>query len=147
MRETPIGSRIGPYANLGLLVPSGAGNGGVAAWLFPKQIVEGGLGLLDFSSVLRNISPFLGLKVVTEICLILLAHLLRRRLLTVLCLGSVVLDAQLADVELGVARLAHVETAKREAQRGKRDAAAPAGQGVRHEVSLAMNVALWARVQ
>jgi hypothetical protein len=104
--------------------------------LLAKEIVEGRLGLLDFGDVLRDISTFLGLEVITEIGLVLLAHLLGGRLLAVLSLRGVVLHAHLADVELGVARLAYVETAKREAQRREGDAAAPAGQGVRHEMYL-----------
>src|ERR1700733_1595909 len=87
--------------------------------------------------VLRDISTFLWLQLVTEIGLVLLAHLLGGRLLAVLCFRGVVLHAHLADVELGVARLAHVETAKRKAQRGEGDTAAPASQGVRHEQSVA----------
>jgi hypothetical protein len=104
--------------------------------LLAKEVVEGRLGLLDFGDVLRDISTFLGLEVITEIGLVLLAHLLGGRLLAVLCFRGVVLHAHLADVELGVARLAHVETAKRKAQRGEGDAAAPASQGVRHELCL-----------
>jgi len=69
---------------------------------------------------------------IAEVRLLLVAHLLGRRLLAMLGLGGVVLDAHLADVELGVAGLAHIEAAKGEAESRERSAAAPADEGVGH---------------
>ena len=54
------------------------------------------------------------LKVIAKIGLVLLTDLLGRRLPAVLCLRGVVLYAHLTDVQLRVARLAHVEAAKGE---------------------------------
>jgi hypothetical protein len=138
MRETPRLGETAAYAILGYPGRRRPSGQAVHGWaLLAKEIVEGRLGLLDCGDVFRDISTFLGLEVVTEIGLILLAHLFGRRLFAVLCLRGVVLHAHLADVELSVARLAHVEPAKRKAQRGEGDAAAPASQGVRHKESVA----------
>jgi polyferredoxin len=115
MRETPTQSRVaGLPERRPRLEPDGLPKGA----LFSEKIVEGRLGLLDFGDVLRDISAFLGLKVIAKIGLVLLTDLLGRRLLAVLCLRGVVFDAHLTDVELGIARLAHVETAKGGAQCG-----------------------------
>ena len=94
--------------------------------LFAKKIVQGRLRTLDRSGVLGDVGPSLRLKVIAEIRLVFLADFFCGRLLAVLRVRGVVLDAHLAHVEFGVARLADVEATQREAQGGQGGAAAPA---------------------
>jgi hypothetical protein len=91
-----------------------------------EQIVQRRFRTSNFSIVLSYESARLRLEVITEVRLVLLAHLLRRRLLAMLGIRSVVLDAHLAYMQFGVASLAHVKAPQRQTQRRKRSAAAPA---------------------
>lgn len=86
--------------------------------LFLEQVVKRRLSSQKFRRILRDIGPGFWLEVVAKISLILSAHLLRCRLLAMLCIRCVVFHAHLADVQLSVARLADIETTKRQAERG-----------------------------
>jgi hypothetical protein len=86
--------------------------------LFAKKIVQGRLRPLDRCGVLGDVGPSLRLKVIAEIRLVFLANFFCGRLLAVLRVRGVVLDAHLAHVEFGVARLANVEATQRETQGG-----------------------------
>jgi hypothetical protein len=79
-----------------------------------EKIVQRRLGAGEFRRVLGNVGSRLRFEVVAEIRFVLLAHLLRDRLLAMLGIADVVLDAEFADVELGIARLADVEPAQRQ---------------------------------
>lgn len=92
--------------------------GAAPCQLFAKEIVQGGLRTLDRGGVLGDVSPGLRLEVIAEIRLVLLSDFFRGRLLAVLGVGGVVLDAHLAHVQFSVARLADVEATQREAQGG-----------------------------
>ena len=85
---------------------------------FPKKIVERRLRLLYFRGVFRYVSALFGLEVIAEIGFVFLANLFGGRLLAMLRLRRVVLDAYLADVKLGITRLANVESPEGEAQGG-----------------------------
>jgi hypothetical protein len=103
------------------------------AWrrlLLSKQIIQRGFRALDLRRVLGNVGASLGLEEITEIRLVFLADLLGGRLLAMLRVRRVVFDAHLANVDFGVARLAHVQSAKRQAQSGQRGSATPADKGM-----------------
>src|ERR1700690_53852 len=74
---------------------------------FLEQIVQRRLRPRQLRPVLRYVSPRLRLEVIAKIRLILLAHLLRRRLLAMLGIRRVVLNAHLAHVQLRITRLAN----------------------------------------
>ena len=75
--------------------------------------------------ILRHIGASLGLEVIAKIRLVLFPHLLRRGLLAMLGIRRVVLNAHLANVQLRITRLAHIEAPKRQTEVSKRCAAAP----------------------
>ena len=81
-----------------------------------EQVVERRLGALNLGSVFCDVGAGLGFEVVAKVGLVLLSHFLRRRLLAMLGVRSVVLDAHFTDVEFGVACLADIETPQRQAQ-------------------------------
>src|ERR1700694_3868584 len=91
----------------------------------PKQIVERRLRARELGGVLRDVGAFFRLEVIAEIRLILFAHFLRRRLLAMLRIGRVVLNAHLAHVQLRVTRLTNIEPSERQTERGERSAAPP----------------------
>jgi hypothetical protein len=91
-----------------------------------EQIIQRRLRPSNLSVVLSYESAGLRLEVITEVRLILLAHLLRRRLLAMLGIRGVVLDAHFAYMQFGIAGLAHVKTPERQTQGRQRSAAAPA---------------------
>ena len=86
--------------------------------LLLEQVVERRLSSQKSRRILRDVGPCFWLEVIAKISLILFAHLLRRRLLAMLCVRRVVLHAHLADVQFSVARLADIQTTKRQAKRG-----------------------------
>jgi hypothetical protein len=92
----------------------------------PEQIIQRRLRTSHLSVVFSYESASLRLEVITEVRLILLAHLLRRWLLAMLGIRSVVLHAHLAYMQFGIAGLAHIKAPQRQTQRRKRSAAAPA---------------------
>jgi hypothetical protein len=94
--------------------------------LLLEQIVERRLHSRQLGDVLCDVGPRLRFEVIAEIRFILFADLLRRRLLAMFGIRRVVLNAHLAHVQLRIARLAHIEPTKRQAQFRERCAAAPA---------------------
>ena len=76
-----------------------------------KQIVQRRLGAGHFGRIFGDVGTLLWLEEIAEIRLVLLAHFLRGRLLAMLGVADVVLDAEFADVEFGIACLAHIESA------------------------------------
>src|SRR5580692_1492296 len=90
-----------------------------------EQIVQRRLRPRQLRPILRYVSSRLRLEVITEIRLILLAHLLRRGLLAMLRIRRVVLNAHLAHVQLRITRLANIEPSQRQAEGGERRSAAP----------------------
>jgi hypothetical protein len=64
-------------------------------------------------------------------------------------IARVIVDAQLADVQLGIAGLAHIETSQRETQMRQGGAAIPTDQGSSHWISQHSLVArlVWLRAK
>src|SRR5688500_2599861 len=74
----------------------------------------------------RGVGAHLGLEVIAEVGLGLVAHFFGRGFAAVLGDARVVLHAEPTDMQLAVASLADVEPAQRQAQRFQRSAAFPA---------------------
>jgi|SRR5450631_2579360 len=102
--------------------PAGANE---SAGSLTKEIVQRGLGAGEFSRVFGDVGAWPWFEVVAEIRLILLAHFLRGRLLAVLGIAHVVLDAKFTNVQLGIARLADLEPPQRQTQGSERCSTAP----------------------
>ncbi len=90
-----------------------------------EQSIQRGLGPLDLGRIFSDISPRLRLEVVAKVCLVLLADLFRGRFPAMLRVPDVVLDAHLADMQLSIARLAHLEPPQRQTQCRQRSTTAP----------------------
>lgn len=71
--------------------------------LLAKEIVQGGLRAFDRGGILGDIGSRLRLEVIAEIRLVLFPNFFRGRLLAMLGIRGVVLDAHLADMQFGVA--------------------------------------------
>src|SRR5665213_459542 len=93
---------------------------------FLEQIIQCRLRPRSFTTIFRHIGPRLRLEVIAKVGLILFAHLLRRGFLAVVRIPHVVFHAHLANMQLRIAGLAHIETAQRQTQRRERSAATPA---------------------
>jgi hypothetical protein len=74
-----------------------------------KQRVQSGFRSLQLGTIFGDIGADFRLEVITKISFVFLAHLFRSRLLTVLRVGSVVLDTHFANVKFSVARFARVK--------------------------------------
>jgi hypothetical protein len=84
-----------------------------------EEIVQRGFGPLHFGRVFGNVSAGFRFEEVAEICLVFFPYLLGNWLPAMFGLGRVVLDAQLADVQLGIAGLANIEPPKGQAKAGE----------------------------
>src|SRR5690349_1326766 len=99
--------------------------------LLPEQRLERGARRVGFARR-SDVRADLGLVVIAEVGLVLLAHFLGRGLAAMLGDTRVVLDAHPADVQLRAAGLALLEPTQRQRQRLERGATFPAGESVSH---------------